>query len=129
MPAALRSFGARNKLELMDHRRGPDRTEIYRLSCTNREQRPQFLTIEVRADYLRCGHVVFTAEELLRDRVPVSGLAGHGRGCFLADQGGQHDAQAQTTRALRHDREADDVRSRLLAGLLVANSAEARHSQ
>lgn len=101
MPAALRSFGARNKLELIDHRRGPDRTEIYRLSCTNREQRPQFLTIEVRADYLRCGHVVFTAEELLRDRVPVSGLAGHGRGCFLADQGGQHDAQAQTTRANR----------------------------
>lgn len=84
MPATLRSFGARNELQLIDHRRGPDRTEIYRLSCTNREQRPQFLTIEVRADYLHCGHLVFTAEELLRDRVPALGLSGHGRGCFLA---------------------------------------------
>ena len=75
MPALLRSFGARNELELIDQREAPDSVDIYRLSCTSREERPQFLTVEVRADYMRCGHVVFTAGELLRDRVRASGFA------------------------------------------------------
>jgi serine acetyltransferase/thymidylate kinase len=73
MPALLRAFGARNELELIERRQAPDGVEIYRLSCTSHEERPQFLTVEVRADYVRCGHVVFTAEELLGGRVRVSG--------------------------------------------------------
>ena len=75
MPALLRSFGVRNELELIDRRQQPDSIDSYRLSCTSREERPQFLTIEVRSDYVRCGHVVFTADELLRDRVRAFGFA------------------------------------------------------
>jgi serine acetyltransferase/thymidylate kinase len=74
-PALLRAFGARNELDLIDHRATPDSVDIYRLSCTSREERPQFLTIEVRADYMRCGHVVFSAGEMLRERVRASGFA------------------------------------------------------
>jgi len=75
VPALLRSFGARNELELIDRRHAHDSVDIYRLSCTSREERPEFLTIEVRADYMRCGHVVFTAGEMLRERVRASGFA------------------------------------------------------
>jgi serine acetyltransferase/thymidylate kinase len=75
MPVLLRSFGARHELELIDRRELPEGVEVYRLSCTSREQRPQFLTVEVRADYVRCGHVVFSADELLRDRVRAFGFA------------------------------------------------------
>src|ERR1044072_4755193 len=75
LPALLRSFGARIELELIDRRQRPDRVDSYRLSATSREERPQFLTIEARSDYVRCGHVVFTADELLRDRVRAFGFA------------------------------------------------------
>jgi serine acetyltransferase/thymidylate kinase len=75
MPALLRSFGARNEMELIDRRLLPEGVDSFRLSCTSREQRPQFLTIEVRADYMRCGHVVFSADELLGDRVRAFGFA------------------------------------------------------
>jgi serine acetyltransferase/thymidylate kinase len=75
VPALLRTFGSRNELDLIDHRDAPDGVDVYRLSCTSREERPQFLSIEVRADYMRCGHVVFTAGELLRERVRASGFA------------------------------------------------------
>jgi len=75
MPALLRSFGAHNDLDLIDRREAPEGVDIYRLSCTSREERPEFLTVEVRADYLRCGHVVFAAEDLLRDRVRALGFA------------------------------------------------------
>ena len=44
MPVLLRSFGARNELELIDRREAPDSVDVYRLSCTSREERPQFLT-------------------------------------------------------------------------------------
>ena len=79
MPGLLRSFGARNELELVDCREAPDRVDVYRLSCTSRDERPQFLTVEVRDDYLRCGRVVFTADELLRNCVRASSLADQGR--------------------------------------------------
>ena len=69
VPALLRTFGSRNELDLIDHRQAPDSVHIYRLSCISHEEHPQFLTIEVRADYMRCGHVVFTAGEMLRERV------------------------------------------------------------
>jgi serine O-acetyltransferase len=75
VPALLRSFGAHNDLQLIDRREAPDSVDIYRLSCTSREERPQFLSIEVRVDYMRCGHVVFTAGELLRERVRAPGFA------------------------------------------------------
>ena len=55
--------------------RRPTGVHIYRLSCTSREERPQFLTVAVRADYIRCGHVVFTADDLLSDRVRATGFA------------------------------------------------------
>lgn len=75
VPALLRSFGASNDLQLIDRREATDSVDTYRLSCTSREERPQFLSIEVRVDYMRCGHVVFTAGELLRERVRASGFA------------------------------------------------------
>ena len=75
VPALLRTFGTRNELELIERREAPDSVDIYRLSCTSREERPHFLTIEVRVDYMRCGHIVFTAGELLRERVRASGFA------------------------------------------------------
>ncbi|HKU15565.1 MAG TPA: hypothetical protein VJQ52_14305 [Steroidobacteraceae bacterium] len=83
MPSLLRAFGSHHDLELIEHRLAPDGVDVYRLGCISREERPQFLTIEVRANYLRCGHVVFTAADLLRDRVPAAGLAGHGYGYHL----------------------------------------------
>lgn len=79
VPGLLRSFGARNDLELIDRREAPDSVDIYRLSCTSREEHPQFLTVEVRADYVRGGRVVFTAEELLRNCVRASTLSDQGR--------------------------------------------------
>ena len=74
MPVLLRSFSAANELELIDRREAPAGVHIYRLSCTSREERPQFLTVAVRADYMRCGHVVFTASDAVersraRDRL------------------------------------------------------------
>lgn len=69
IPALLRSFGARNELEVIDHRLAPDGVHCYRLSCISHEEHPQFMTVEVRADYVRYGHLVFTADELLSDRV------------------------------------------------------------
>lgn len=69
VPALLRAFGARNELEVVDHREAPEAVQVYRLSCTSHEEHPRFVTIEARADYTRCGHVVFTAAELLSDRV------------------------------------------------------------
>jgi thymidylate kinase len=48
VPALLRSFGAAHGLELIDRRDAPDNVDIYRLSCTSREQHPQFLTVAVR---------------------------------------------------------------------------------
>lgn len=84
MPALLRSFGARNDLDLIDRRQLPESIESYRLSCTSREERPQFLTITVRADYVRCGHVVFTAGELLSGRVLASGFVDKNLGYAVA---------------------------------------------
>lgn len=69
VPSMLRSFGARRELEVIDHRQAPDGIHLYRLSCISHEEHPRFTTVEVRADYTRCGHVVFTADELLSDRV------------------------------------------------------------
>jgi serine O-acetyltransferase len=69
VPNLLRSFGVRNELEVIDHRQAPEGVHVYRLSCISREEHPQFVTVEVRADYVRCGHLVFTADELLSDRV------------------------------------------------------------
>jgi serine acetyltransferase/thymidylate kinase len=69
VPTVLRSFGARNELEVIDHRQMPDGIHLYRLSCINHEEHPRFTTVEVRTDYTRCGHVVFTADELLSDHV------------------------------------------------------------
>jgi Serine acetyltransferase len=65
----LRTFGSRNEMEVIDHRQAPEGVHLYRLACISREEHPQFVTVEVRADYVRCGHVVFTAAELLSDRV------------------------------------------------------------
>ena len=75
MPVLLRSFSAANDLELIDRREAPAGVHIYRLSCTSREERPQFLSVAVRADYIRCGHVIFTANDLLSDRVRATGFA------------------------------------------------------
>jgi len=69
IPFELRAFGLRNGLEVIDHRHAPEGVQLFRLSCTSREEHPQFVTVEARADYVRCGHVVFTADELLSDRV------------------------------------------------------------
>jgi serine O-acetyltransferase len=69
IPGLLRSFAAREELEVIDHRQAPEGVHLYRLSCTSREEHPRFTTIAVRTDYVRCGYVVFTADELLSDRV------------------------------------------------------------
>jgi serine O-acetyltransferase len=69
LPGVLRSFGAHNELQVIDHRQAPDGVHLYRLSCISHEEHPRFTTFEVRADYTRCGYVVFTADELLSDHV------------------------------------------------------------
>jgi thymidylate kinase len=84
MPAVLRSFCARNDLQLVDHRRAPEDVEIFGLSTVRPDERPQFIDLEVRSDYLRCGRIVFTAEELLRDRLPTVDASTHGSGYFRA---------------------------------------------
>jgi serine O-acetyltransferase len=53
------------------------------LSWLDREQRPAFVGIQVRAHFQRCGRIIFTAAELLRDRVPAADVAQHGRGYFM----------------------------------------------
>jgi serine O-acetyltransferase len=53
VPSLLRSFGAANDLELIDRRDAPDGVDLYRLSCTSYEQRPQFLTVAVRTQSVR----------------------------------------------------------------------------
>jgi thymidylate kinase len=84
MAGVLRSFGAHNDLQLIDHRHAPEEVEIFGLSLTSHEQRPQFVDVEVRSDYLRCGRIVFTADELLRDRLPTVDPSSHGSGYFRA---------------------------------------------
>jgi serine acetyltransferase/thymidylate kinase len=73
VPTVLRAFGARNEMEVIDHRQEPEGVHLYRLSCVSHEEHPQFVTVAVRADYTRCGHIVFTADELLSDRVRATG--------------------------------------------------------
>ncbi len=79
VPALLRSFGARNELEIIDPRQAPDGVHIYRLSCISHEEHPRFVTVEVRADYSRCGHIIFSADELLSDRVRATRRAAPAR--------------------------------------------------
>jgi len=69
MPWLLRAFASRNELEVIDHRQAHEGVHVYRLGSVSHEEHPRFATVEVRADYTRCGHVVFTADELLSDRV------------------------------------------------------------
>lgn len=84
MPGTLKAFCARNELELTYYQRARDRVEIYGLSWFGPEQRPEFLTLYIRTDYVRCGQVLFTVEDLLRDRLPASDVSGHGSGHYLA---------------------------------------------
>ncbi|MGH8186305.1 MAG: hypothetical protein ACREUC_07060, partial [Steroidobacteraceae bacterium] len=84
MPATLRSFGAHNDLHLVEHRRAAEEVEIFGFSMVSHDQHPQFVDVEVRSDYLRCGRVLFTAEELLRDRLPTVDPSSHGSGYFRA---------------------------------------------
>jgi serine acetyltransferase/thymidylate kinase len=79
IPWLLRSFAAREELQVIDHRQAPEGVHLYRLSCISHEEHPQFTTIEVRVDYVRCGHVVFTADELLSDRVRATRRAAPAR--------------------------------------------------
>ena len=65
----LRAFATRNEMEVIDHLQAPEGVHRYRLSCISREEHPQFVSVEVRAHYVRCGYVIFTADELLSDRV------------------------------------------------------------
>jgi serine O-acetyltransferase len=69
MPSLLRAFASRNELEVIDHRQAPEGVHLYRLGSVSHEEHPRFATVEVRADYTRCGHIVFTADELLSDRM------------------------------------------------------------
>lgn len=48
VPSLLRAFGRAHELELIERREAPDGADLYRLSCTSKEQRPQFLTVAVR---------------------------------------------------------------------------------
>lgn len=78
--AVLRAFCASHDLELMHYRRGIDRVETYGIGGFDPDRPLRFTSVEVRSDYLRCGRMVFTADQLLRDRAPAS----QGRGYFIA---------------------------------------------
>ncbi|HEY7642455.1 MAG TPA: hypothetical protein VH814_22165, partial [Steroidobacteraceae bacterium] len=79
IPGLLRSYAASHELDVIDHRQAPDGVRLYRLSCISREEHPQFMTVEARADYTRCGHLVFTADELLSDHVRATRRAAPAR--------------------------------------------------
>lgn len=82
LPSLLDAFTRRHDLQLATHRR-EQTVDCYGLGWLDREQRPCFVGVRVRAHFQRCGAVVFTAEELLQDRVPASDAARHGRGFFM----------------------------------------------
>jgi hypothetical protein len=84
MPATLKTFCARHDCQLATYRRGADDVDCYELSWLDEERRPAFVAVTVRGDFLRCGHLVFTAAEMLGDRIAASDVAGHGRGYFMA---------------------------------------------
>lgn len=84
MAAVLRAFCASHDVELMHYRRGIDRVETYGIGGFDPELPLRFTAVEVRSDYLRCGRMVFSAEQLLRDRVPASEASGSANGCFIA---------------------------------------------
>ena len=75
----LRTFSAGHELEVIDHRQALEGVHRYRLGSTSHEEHPRFTTVEVRADYVRCGHVVFSAGELLSDRVRATRRAAPAR--------------------------------------------------
>jgi serine acetyltransferase/thymidylate kinase len=83
IPAVLKAFTRRHDLQLATHRRDSEGVDCYGLAWLDREQRPCFVGIHVRSHYQRCSRIIFTADELLQDRVPAADVAEHGRGYFM----------------------------------------------
>lgn len=84
IPLVLKTFCGRNGTELVQYRRGPDGLRSFMLCSLSHEQHPEFITLNIRSDYLRCGRAIFTARQMLDERICVTDVAGQGRGHFVA---------------------------------------------
>jgi serine acetyltransferase/thymidylate kinase len=84
VPAALRSFCQRNDMDLVHYERAECAVDCFGLYAVDRDRPAGYTVVTVRCECRYFGRVVFTAEDLLRDRVLAVERAGHGRGYFLA---------------------------------------------
>ena len=75
LPELLKSFCDRSQLLLIERPALPQGVSHYLLSWPGPERRPEFLSVCVRGDYLRSGRRLWTAAELLKDRVRASELS------------------------------------------------------
>jgi thymidylate kinase len=75
LPALLKAFCDRNQLQVIGRPERPQQIAVYVLSWNNREGRPEFLSLSVRGDYFRGGRRLWTAAELLKDRVRAPDLS------------------------------------------------------
>lgn len=75
LPELLKSFCDRNQLYFLERPARPQGVSHYLLSWPGRERRPEFLSLYVRCDYMRCGRRLWSAAELLKDRTLAAELS------------------------------------------------------
>jgi serine O-acetyltransferase len=84
LPQLLSKFCASQELELVEYHRTGDQTCHCLLSWVDASERPAFIGFEASGDYSHAGRYLYSAEELLRDRLPTTMGADATFGCFAA---------------------------------------------
>ncbi len=89
MAAAVKLFCNRNEIELVSSRASADGSMAYGLSwwsgtVAGEQRAAQFMVLALHSNYCRRGRIVFTAQELLHDRVPAPQAMPCLEGAFLA---------------------------------------------
>lgn len=83
-PRLLSKFCLPRKLELVDYRRRDGYTWRCLLSWFDAEERPAFIAFDACSRYVREGRTVFAADDLLKDRLPMTAGAAYSVGYFAA---------------------------------------------
>jgi serine acetyltransferase/thymidylate kinase len=84
LPRLLSRFCLPRKLELVEYRRQGEYAWRCLLSWLDGEERPEFIAFDACSHYVCDGRRIFTADELLRDRLPMTGGADYTLGYFAA---------------------------------------------
>lgn len=84
LPRLLSKFCLPRKLELVEYRRHSEHAWRCMLSWLDGDERPAFIVLDFCGHYVREGRRVFTADDMLKDRLPMTGGADYTLGYFAA---------------------------------------------